>query len=191
MLKNLGSKIIGSNVTIKRHLNIPVYKGPFEEKRTNNFSRKGGISDQGFESVYKQIKDLQDAVIVKPSPLHLVWRYKKFESSPWHEMVVLRKIGLNGRDMNEKVIIPNTPHFNKLLWQVKHLLRLKPISFPDGVPTEDDIGAIKVNIYTGEMKINEDFRPTEYSLYGYQTPEIYKGKYLTKYLQKMSGLFNL
>lgn len=41
-------------------------------------------------------------------------------------------------------IVKNTPENNVLLWKVKHLITVEPITFPYGEPTEDDIKYTKL-----------------------------------------------
>lgn len=36
-------------------------------------------------------------------------------------------------------VVKNTPENNALLWKVKHLVTVEPITFPYGEPTENDI----------------------------------------------------
>ena len=88
------------------------------------------------------------------------------------------------------MIIPNTPHYNSLLWEVKHLIRLKPLKFPNGIPTEEDIGFIKIDIKTGELLINPSYKLSDQNLEKADSPPIYQGKYLREYLKWASGLLN-
>lgn len=38
----------------------------------------------------------------------------------------------------------NTPAWNERLWRVKHLIELRPLTFPNGEPTADDVGHTRV-----------------------------------------------
>lgn len=40
----------------------------------------------------------------------------------------------------DKVIVKNTPEMNKILWEVKHIIKITPITFPYGEPQECDQG---------------------------------------------------
>lgn len=40
------------------------------------------------------------------------------------------------RPLGSRTIVKNTPFMCKMLWRVKHLVRVSPITFPDGEPTE-------------------------------------------------------
>jgi large subunit ribosomal protein L30 len=58
--------------------------------------------------------------------------------------------------MTDKVIVKNTPQMNKLLYQIKHLIKIKPLTFPNGEPSAEDIqaGATVLNEY-GEMFVHK------------------------------------
>ena len=36
-------------------------------------------------------------------------------------------------------VVKNIPEMNALLWRVKHLIRIDPVTFPDGEPSKDDL----------------------------------------------------
>jgi large subunit ribosomal protein L30 len=42
-------------------------------------------------------------------------------------------------------IMKNTASTNEALWHIKHLIELRPITFPYGEPTIDDVGHIEVS----------------------------------------------
>lgn len=44
------------------------------------------------------------------------------------------------RPLGSRTIVKNTPFMCKMLWRVKHLVRVSPITFPDGEPTEVTTG---------------------------------------------------
>lgn len=48
------------------------------------------------------------------------------------------------------MILKNIPENNQRLWKVKHLLKIVPITFPDGFPKNDDVTCLKEN---GELRI--------------------------------------
>lgn len=89
---------------------------------------------------------------------------------------------------HDPTIVPNTPHFNQLLWEIKHLINLRPISFPDGIPTEQDIGRAHLNHFTGEMRLSDSYRPSAFQLTGDQKSFLYEGNYLREYLKKLVGI---
>ena len=84
------------------------------------------------------------------------------------------------------VIVPNTPHYNNLLWEIKHLIRLKPVVFPDGIPEEKDVGATRIDLGNGKMNISEAFRISDQRLEAAELPKIFSGNYLREYLKHHS-----
>lgn len=46
--------------------------------------------------------------------------------------------------IRDVAIVKNTPENNALLWKIKHLVTVEPISFPYGEPTEEDIAHTKL-----------------------------------------------
>jgi len=57
---------------------------------------------------------------------------------------------------SDVVIVKNTPQMNKKLYQIKHLVKIHPLTFPNGEPTAEDIkaGATVLNEY-GEMFVHK------------------------------------
>lgn len=46
--------------------------------------------------------------------------------------------------MRDVTIVKNTPETNALLYKIKHLVSVEPITFPFGEPTEDDVAHTKL-----------------------------------------------
>ncbi|CAG2170966.1 unnamed protein product [Oppiella nova] len=178
----------------KRFLNYRItYKGPFDYKRdhTKAYRYPFGINKGAIEDTINEINqirqlDLKDTDV---SPFHLVWRYKTMTHIPWHEKYVLSHLGLHQKECHIRVVVPNTPHFNGLLWRVKHLIQLMPIAFPDGIPTEEDVGCVKLNTYTGALSVNPSHKVSADRIDLAKSDDIYYGKYLREYLKWSSGLF--
>ena len=36
-------------------------------------------------------------------------------------------------------VVKNIPEVNALLWRVKHVIRIDPVTFPDGAPSREDL----------------------------------------------------
>ncbi len=51
----------------------------------------------------------------------------------------------------------NSEQTNKMLWQIKHLVKIVPITFPDGIPEEKDINSCRL-YPNGELRFNPDLR---------------------------------
>uniref|UniRef100_A0A023G2L1 Putative 39s ribosomal protein l30 mitochondrial n=1 Tax=Amblyomma parvum TaxID=251391 RepID=A0A023G2L1_AMBPA len=78
--------------------------------------------------------------------LFLVERVGDYRGTPHWERNVLKllkladskedkKAGIH-RPLGSRTIVKNTPFMCKMLWRVKHLVKVSPITFPDGEPTE-------------------------------------------------------
>ena len=55
---------------------------------------------------------------------------------PWWVKQILNKFGLYHRFNTGPVVLKNTPYVNERLSEVKHLLRIRPLTFPHGFPTD-------------------------------------------------------
>ncbi|GAB1606965.1 uncharacterized protein LOC115222886 [Argonauta hians] len=75
---------------------------------------------------------------VEPSMLHMVTRVKSLWGRPHQEKDTMAALKLNG-PLHEKVVIKNTPRVNAMLKTVKHLIKITPITFPNGYPDESDL----------------------------------------------------
>ena len=51
-------------------------------------------------------------------------------------------------------VFKNTPSWNRILWNVKAFIEIRPISFPHGEPTEEDVGNLRV-LPTGECIVDK------------------------------------
>ncbi|KAK6173201.1 hypothetical protein SNE40_016697 [Patella caerulea] len=72
----------------------------------------------------------------EPAMLHMVWRVKKLAGRPYWEKDVMKILKLDGK-MFQVQIHKNTPEVNDMLKFVKHLIEIKPITFPYGLPTDE------------------------------------------------------
>ncbi|KAL7672147.1 hypothetical protein ACOME3_007041 [Neoechinorhynchus agilis] len=62
----------------------------------------------------------------------------------------------------KRVIVANTANNCRLLWLVKHLITVVPITFPDGMPTIEHLGRTHLDTWTGEFRIlPEDVQPEQ------------------------------
>uniref|UniRef100_A0A224Z2S6 Large subunit ribosomal protein L30 n=1 Tax=Rhipicephalus zambeziensis TaxID=60191 RepID=A0A224Z2S6_9ACAR len=82
--------------------------------------------------------------------LFLVERVMPYTGTPYWERNILKLLKLVpskedrkahiARPLGSRTIVKNTPFMCKMLWQVKHLVKVTPITFPDGEPTEVTTG---------------------------------------------------
>ncbi|XP_074605607.1 mitochondrial ribosomal protein L30 [Brevipalpus obovatus] len=173
------------NYLAKRFVNIPVYKGPYVSK--GYFAPRKNQRD--LEEAARYFKMCMESKDPEVSPFHVAFRTQQINKVEWTLKVKLRHLGLNSARPGVPVVLPNTPHFNALLWDVKHLIALKPIKFVNGFPSEADIGATRLCPFTGKFEINEAYRVDDGRVWADVPSDFYKGDYLRNYLRKLSGIF--
>ncbi|KAJ8937374.1 hypothetical protein NQ314_011922 [Rhamnusium bicolor] len=78
-----------------------------------------------------------------------VERIKPLKGVPYWEQHILKLFKLDGKT-NRVAVIKNIPENNQRLWKVKHLIKIAPITYPDGFPEENDTTYLKEN---GELKV--------------------------------------
>ena len=164
------------------------YRGAFEAKRNEHTVRPRAH----FEEIMGKIRAEQNTPVSNPSPVHIVSRNASIclNIRPWYEHIILRKLGLLTRYKDERVLIPNTPHWNRLLFHVKHLVRIVPMTFPDGIPSQEDIGRTKFNIFSGECRIGDQFKQPVSKVEGDKKPQILETRQMRNYLRHMIGIFS-
>ncbi|KAH0624623.1 hypothetical protein JD844_032281 [Phrynosoma platyrhinos] len=55
----------------------------------------------------------------------------------------------------------NIPSVNEKLKVIKHLISIKPLKLPHGIPTEEEMSDTYINISTGELIIRRRLKPLE------------------------------
>lgn len=80
----------------------------------------------------------KDGSNYQPAMLHLVTLIKQIKGRPYWEKNILKEFKLDGK-LHNGVILKNTPLINNKLWKIKHMIRIRPITFPDGLPPDGDI----------------------------------------------------
>lgn len=162
------------------------YTGKFDYHDHNKYPRRLSLYTE--EELLEEIHAIKAVEIEKPSPFHVLRRIRSISKLPWHQKVTLRRLNLHSSFNGECVIVPNTPQFNALIAKVKHLLHLKPAKFPDGrIPTEDDIGALKICPYTGTVKIDEKLRLQSKRL-NIEKPSLWQGNHLRSKISRLIGI---
>uniref|UniRef100_A0A0X3PZY1 39S ribosomal protein L30 n=1 Tax=Schistocephalus solidus TaxID=70667 RepID=A0A0X3PZY1_SCHSO len=75
----------------------------------------------------------------EPSPVLMVCRLKPWKGIHFYEKGFLEKYGMGPTTkMHKWVLVKNTPHVVKELDNIKHLVRVQPVEFPDGLPTTQE-----------------------------------------------------
>ncbi|XP_055906523.1 39S ribosomal protein L30, mitochondrial [Eupeodes corollae] len=133
-------------------------------KHNKKYVYTNGIKYEGIY-YYPRTQDHQDPPIT-PAKLFRVQRIKPVKGNPYWEKRILKDLGLDGKQGNFTVV-KNIPENNARLWKIKHLIKVTPIVFKFGEPTENDIKhtILKENgecIVTKEIgQLEERFDATE------------------------------
>ncbi|KAK3927558.1 39S ribosomal protein L30, mitochondrial [Frankliniella fusca] len=106
---------------------------------------------------YPRDPNYQDPPI-DPPKLFMVQRVKPMKGQPWWNKQVLARLGLDSEDKNHIVILKNHQAICEDLWKVKHVVKITPITFPNGEPTEDDIDRTLLTP-DGQMIVSDAVRP--------------------------------
>jgi len=72
-----------------------------------------------------------------PSPVLMVKRVKTLKGEPWFNVQYCEQIGLGKKEKLRKLaFMPNIPSVNLILFKIKHLIEIKPVTFPNGMPDD-------------------------------------------------------
>uniref|UniRef100_A0A0R3PLE7 39S ribosomal protein L30, mitochondrial n=1 Tax=Angiostrongylus costaricensis TaxID=334426 RepID=A0A0R3PLE7_ANGCS len=103
-----------------------------------NYEAGGSLSEFKEEMASEPLQLHEEANISAPK-LWMAWLYRDLSGEPyWTKKRVMKLFGTDFV-VGRMDVFPNTSAFNEELWHIKHLIELKPITFPDGEPTSDDI----------------------------------------------------
>ena len=92
-----------------------------------------------------QCATFTDPMPAEPPKLWVAWLYKDFEGKGSVELRdQVRKLFGKDAKPGEMKMFKNTLSTNKQLWKIKHLLEIRPVSFPDGEPELKDIFHLEV-----------------------------------------------
>ncbi|XP_075227001.1 mitochondrial ribosomal protein L30 [Lycorma delicatula] len=118
-----------------------------------------GVKYHGF-TYYPRYPDEKDPP-VDPPKLFMVQRIKPFHGNWFKLKRILTNIGL-GEDekMSKVVVVKNIPEMNRELWKIKHLVKITPVKFMNGEPTNDDINYCHLNEW-GELTITKKISDLE------------------------------
>ncbi|KAJ8013294.1 hypothetical protein DPEC_G00051760 [Dallia pectoralis] len=94
----------------------------------------------------------------QPHKLHVVTRVKSTMRRPYWEKKVVE--GLCLQKANVPVIHKNIPSVNGQLKFIKHLVRIKPLKLPHGLPADEDMADTYLNS-KGELIVRRLLKPVE------------------------------
>uniref|UniRef100_A0A1Y1KQ81 Uncharacterized protein n=1 Tax=Photinus pyralis TaxID=7054 RepID=A0A1Y1KQ81_PHOPY len=93
----------------------------------------------------------------EPSKLFKVQRIKHIKGCPYWEKNILKEFKIDGK-LNNYAIIKNIPENNARLWRIKHLVKIVPVTFPNGFPDDSWGTYLKEN---GELLVTKALKPQE------------------------------
>lgn len=96
----------------------------------------------------------------KPSPVLLVQRVKHLKGEPWWHKLTCERIGLGIYvPQSRRVALPNLSFYTAQLYSIKHLVKITPVEFPQGIPAEEDFDPRAVEItQDGTFLMHEKIR---------------------------------
>ncbi|KAI5701112.1 39S ribosomal protein L30, mitochondrial [Diaphorina citri] len=152
-----------NNVTINLTRNRSYWKAYEKQQELANW--EGGIKYPGF-TYYPRPGEVDPPY--EPTKLFMVQRIKRWKGMEYWCKKILFDFKIDDEFKRSKVvIIKNTPNNNSKLWKVKHLVKITPITFPDGVPEEGDVFSTYLD-HNGELKIKKSINPEVKELIEYK-----------------------
>ncbi|XP_060024669.1 large ribosomal subunit protein uL30m isoform X1 [Lagenorhynchus albirostris] len=94
----------------------------------------------------------------QPHKLHIVTRIKSTKRRPYWEKDIIKMLGL--QKAHTPQVHKNIPSVNAKLKVVKHLIRIKPLKLPQGLPREEDMSSTCLKS-TGELVVGWLQNPTD------------------------------
>jgi len=95
--------------------------------------------DNGVDSIKYWPMEGDDMEQAPPSPVLMVNRVKSLNKEPYYIKDYCEQIGLGHlEDLSRKVFLPNLPSVGLLLYRIKHLVKITPVTFPQGMPEDFD-----------------------------------------------------
>ncbi|KAM4853098.1 large ribosomal subunit protein uL30m-like [Thomomys bottae] len=93
-----------------------------------------------------------------PHQLHIVTRIKSTQRCPYWEKDIIKMLGL--QKAHTPQVHKNIPSVKAKLKVVKHLIRIKPLKLPQGLPTEETMSNTRLKS-TGELEAQWHLKPLE------------------------------
>lgn len=125
----------------------------------------------------------QPMEVDQPPKLWLVWVYR----NTYHERksVKNRLEQLFGTvpEPGKMHVLKNTADINDHLWRVKHLIELRPVSFPNGEPTSKDVGFTEL-FTDGRCVVDKEANADHNSIELYDGYSQFKPGYLSDFMNK-------
>lgn len=118
--------------------------------------------DNGKDSIKYYPHTGEEVPNTPPSPVLMVTKIKTLFGEPFWVKEYCEQIGLGSGRCNKfsskigrRVFLPNLPSVGLLLYRIKHVIDIQPVTFPNGLPPEDfdpDKHGFKLN-HKGEFTV--------------------------------------
>jgi len=101
----------------------------------------------------------------QPPKLWVAWLYRmpKNVDAKMRQQIVELFGGDLVKQVNKMKIFKNTPYWNNLLWSAKSFIEIRPITFPNGEPTDADINHTTI-LSSGECVVDKTLSVDETQL---------------------------
>merc|ERR1712045_725302 len=103
----------------------------------------------------------------EPHALHVVKRVATLKGRPWWEKQIMQKFGLYDPKANAMnfhkcatVVLKNVPSVNQKLNEVKHLVEILPLTFPHGMPQNEEDAKHSYLNCRGELLVKQQITPS-------------------------------
>lgn len=128
------AKVIRNQWVYKRHNKVIRYLP----------RRNDGIKEYDFDAHAAGPENFPEKMEGSPPKLWLAWIYRRPIGEPTWTKERLKKLFGDDLKPGKMEIFKNTPSQNAELWHVKHLIELRPVTFPNGEPTAEDVRSLEV-----------------------------------------------
>jgi len=123
---------------------------------------RAGVTELASDDVisYYPPKDDDCTPPAKVSPVLMVKRIKSLAEEPWYNKLYCEQIGIGRKHpLRCPTFLPNLPSVSLLLFKIKHLVEIIPVTFPHGIPEnfnpEKDGCHLKPN---GEFVVDSSYK---------------------------------
>lgn len=144
----------------------------FERRAPKTPLRTPSMVDSAKKMGFNKVENMYpEYPLEKPAPLWMIMLAQSTKGYPYWVKDILKELGLY--EIGDISIQINAPQMNEMLWQVKSLTKIQPITFPDGLPTEEDVGFTNLNS-DGVFKITKQLKTLTEDDIPVPAPEDYK-----------------
>ncbi|KAI6177101.1 hypothetical protein M3Y97_00870600 [Aphelenchoides bicaudatus] len=151
--------------------------------------REDGNKEYDFEKNDAMPKDFNQPMDVETPPkLWLVWAHRATnEGRDWTNDRVKQVFGCFP-EPGKMHVFKNTADINDRLWRIKHLIEVRPITFPNGEPTTSDVAFTEI-FADGRCVVDRETVADPSTIKIYDPKKQFAAGYLSAVLARRDGLF--